>query len=147
MTNDFTINGKAAFDTFGVKLGKGCIDALEAPLELKDAIENEDRCENGVRQIVRTTFKKRTLTLKFRIHGKTKSDYLAKKKAFEEELYKGIHKIQITGRDEYYHLVYTGKSVSYTHSYNGTFGEVSMQFVEPNPANRTGTPNENVIKA
>lgn len=64
MKEDFTINGKPAYATFGVRLGSGCIDALEAPLELKDVIENEDRRENGVRQIVRTTFKKRTVTLK-----------------------------------------------------------------------------------
>lgn len=146
MTNDFTINGKPAYDTFGVRLGGGCIDALEAPLELKDAIENEDRRESGSRLIVRNTFKKRTVTLKFRIHGGTPSEYLAHKKAFESELYKGIHKLQITGRDEYYHLVYTGKSVSYNHSYNGKFGEVSMQFIEPNPANRTENANVNVVK-
>lgn len=147
MKEDFTINGKPAYATFGVRLGSGCIDAIEAPLELKDVIENEDRRENGVRQIVRTTFKKRTVTLKFRIHGTTTSEYLAHKKAFETELYGGIHKIQITDRTEYYHLVYTGKSVSYNHSYNGKFGEVTMQFIEPNPANRSETPNENVTKA
>ena len=139
------INGNDALKAYGVRPGKGFIDVLEAPLELKDAIENEDRREDGVRMIVRKTFKKRTITLKFRIHGNTQYEYLQNKAKFEAELYKGIIYLKFNNRSGYYHLVYTGKSVSYTHSYNGVFGEVSMQFIEPDPANRTRTPNPNVV--
>ena len=37
---------------------------------------------------------------------------------------------------EVYHLIYTGKSVTYAQSLDRTFGKISAKFNEPNPANR-----------
>lgn len=143
--NDLKINGKNGYDEFGVRMGKGFINTLEAALELKAPIENDSRIEDGVRMVVPLKKTKRTLNLTFNIHGSTEERYLANKKKFEEELYKGLVDIQIMGRNEIYHLVYTGKSVSYNHSYSGVFGICVYGFIEPNPANRTAEANENVM--
>ena len=144
MTDDFYINGNGAYTTYGVRMGSGFIDALEAGLQLKDPIENDSRLEHGVRMLVSTKIAKRNVTLKFNIHGSTQAAFLTNKKAFETALYNGLVNIQIAGRTEVYHLVYSGKSVTYNHSYNGKFGVWTAQFTEPNPSNRTATANTHV---
>ena len=58
--------------------------------------------------------------------------------AFFDELYKGVVDIQIPANSsEVYHLIYTGKSVTYAQSLDRTFGKISAKFNEPNPANRS----------
>ena len=142
---DFTINNVDAYTTYKVRMGNGFIDALEAAVQLKDPLENSSRLEHGVRMIVSTKKEKRNVTLQFNIHGSTKAEFLTNKAAFEAALYGGTVDIQISGRTEIYHLVYSGKSVTYKHSYNGVFGTMTCGFIEPNPNNRTSTPNGNVI--
>ena len=151
--NDLLIKGvgdseyKNGYDYYHVRMGQGFIDALEGGVSLKDIIENNSRLEDGVRMIVNTKMDKRTFTLKFNIHGNTRSQFMANKKFFEAMLLKGLVSIKVNDADhpDYYHLVYTGKSVTYNHSYGGKFGIWTAQFTEPNPANRTITPNVNVI--
>lgn len=147
--NDLKIKGvgdseyKNGYDYYHVRMGKGFIDTLEAGLQLKDPIENESRKEHGSRMLVNTKIAKRNVTLQFNIHGTTKNNYMANKAAFETMLLKGLVSIKVndTNHPNYYHLVYTGKSVTYRHSYNGTFGIMTCQFTEPNPSNHTDTPN------
>ena len=143
--DDFKINNVGAYTTYKVRMGKGFIDTLEAGVQLKDPIENNVRSEHGVRMIVTKKKDKRTLNLTFNIHGTSQANFLTNKAAFEAVLYNGLVDIQITGRSEIYHLVYTGKSVTYNHSYNGVFGVATFGFVEPDPSNRTSTANANVI--
>ena len=152
MRNDLLIKGvddesfKNGYDYYHVRMGKGFLDALECPLSLKEPVENEVRKEHGTRMLVSTKIAKRTLTLAFNIHGSTRTEYQANKKAFETMLYKGLIDLKVNDDDhqDIYHLVYTGKSVTYHHSYNGQFGTVTMQFVEPDPTNRTGDANAHV---
>lgn len=80
----------------------------------------------------------REITLSFTIEGNSQSDYQAKKKAFFDELYKGVVDIQVPANsNEIYHLIYLGKSVAYAQSLDRTFGKISAKFNEPNPANRS----------
>ena len=139
--NDLKINNKDGYDYYHVRMGEGFIDAIEGGSPLKEVIENSSRTENGVRMIVNRKVDKRSFTLKFNIHGSTKEAYLTNKRNFEAMLLQGLVDIQIAGRTEVYHLVYTGKSVLYKHSYNGKFGIWTAQFIEPNPANRTANAN------
>lgn len=140
---------------YHVHMGKGFVDALEAPLQLKDPIENDSRIEDGVRMLVSRRKAKRAVTLRFNIHGATRGEFMDNKRKFETMLYKGVvdivindsaHYTKVNGQytDGVYHLVYTGKSVTYEHSYNGTFGVWTAQFIEPNPANRAETANAHV---
>lgn len=136
---DLLINGQDAFQTWGVRMGEGFLDSIDSLAPMKEFIESKSRLEHGKR--VSTTNPKldeRDLTLSFTIQGSSQLDYSAKKKAFQEELYKGSLTIQVPPlNNEVYHLTYTGKSVSYGLSLNRTFGKISAKFNEPNPANRT----------
>lgn len=136
MRNDLFINGADIYETCGVVMGKGFINAIENGYTLKDTIKNDSRLRDGVQTLVNTRVAERNVTLQFNIHGRTKEEYLANKKAFENILRGGLIDIRYRGCDDTYHLVYTGKSVSYNHSYNGKFGVYNAQFNEPNPAYR-----------
>ena len=139
MKNDLLINGKDAYTFLGVRMGEGFLDVLGASSPMKEFIENKSRLEHGKRVIINDPkIDEREITLSFTIEGKSQSDYQAKKKAFFEELYKGVVDIQVPANsNEIYHLIYLGKSVAYAQSLDQTFGKISAKFNEPNPANRT----------
>jgi len=139
MKNDLLINGKDAYTFWGVRMGEGFLDVLGASSPMKEFIENKSRLEHGKRVIINDPkIDEREITLSFTIEGNSQSDYQAKKKAFFEELYKGVVDIQVPANsNEIYHLIYLGKSVAYAQSLDQTFGKISAKFNEPNPANRT----------
>lgn len=139
MKGDLIINRKDAFTTWGIRMGEGFLDALGSSVPMKEFIVNKSRLEHGKR-VIATTPKvdERELTLSFTIEGVTASDYQEKKKAFFEELYKGVIDIQVPlVSSEIYHLIYLGKNITYAQSLDRTFGKCSMKFCEPNPDNRT----------
>ena len=150
--NDLLIKGvgdtdyKNGYDYYHVRMGSGFIDAIEGSVQLKEAVENESRLEHGVRMMVNTKKAKRNVTLMFNIHGRTQAEYMTNKAAFETMIQKGLVSIKINDdlHPNYYHLVYTGKSVTYKHSYSGIFGTMACQFTEPNPNNHTSIANEKV---
>ncbi len=120
-------------------MGEGFLDVLGASSPMKEFIENKSRLEHGKRVIINNPkVDEREITLSFTIEGNSQSDYQSKKKAFFDELYKGKIDIQIPANSsEVYHLIYTGKSVTYAQGLDRTFGKISAKFNEPNPANRT----------
>lgn len=139
MTGELFINGKDAWDTWGVNMGEGFLDALDAPLQMKDYIEDESRLEHGKRVITdNAKVDSREITLQFTIEGNSENDYRAKKKAFQTELEKGAVNIKIPALgSEIYKLVYLGKSISYGLSPDRCFAKVSSKFCEPNPMDRS----------
>lgn len=133
------INGRDAFQVWGVRMGDNFLNSLGASVPMKEFIENKSRLEHGKR-IIATTPKldEREITLAFTIEGNSQSDYQTKKIAFFEELYKGVIDIQIPAiNNDIYHLIYLGKSITYAQSLDRTFGKCSMKFCEPNPSLRT----------
>lgn len=139
MTGDLFINGKDAFDTWGVRMGEGFLDAIDGFNEMKDYIENESRMEHGKRMITdNARIASREIALQFTIEGSSESDYRAKKKAFQSEMEKGAVIIKVpTLGNEVYRLVYLGKSLSYGMNLDRCFGKVSSKFCEPNPTDRS----------
>ena len=137
--SDLFINPPGAYASWGVRMGEGFLDVLGASSPMKEFIENKSRLEHGKRVIINDPkIDEREITLSFTIEGNSQSDYQAKKKAFFEELYKGVVDIQVPANsNEIYHLIYLGKSVAYAQSLDHTFGKISAKFNEPNPANRT----------
>ncbi|GAA6255135.1 MULTISPECIES: hypothetical protein [Bacteroides] len=136
---DLLINGRDAFQVWGVRMGDNFLNSLGASVPMKEFIENKSRLEHGKR-IIATTPKldEREITLAFTIEGNSQSDYQTKKIAFFEELYKGVIDIQIPAiNNDIYHLIYLGKSITYAQSLDRTFGKCSMKFCEPNPSLRT----------
>lgn len=139
MTGDLTINNKDAWNTWGVRMGDGFLDAIDGFNEMKDYIENESRLEHGKRVITdNAKVDSREITLQFTIEGSSESDYRTKKKAFQTELEKGVVNIKVLALgNEVYKLIYLGKSISYGLSLDRCFGKVSSKFCEPNPADRS----------
>lgn len=121
--NELLINGENAYTTWGVRMGEGFLDVIGASAPMKDFIENKSRLEHGKRVIINNPkVDEREITLSFTIEGNSQSDYQAKKKAFFEELYKGVVDIQVPANsNEIYHLIYLGKSVAYAQSYKPNF--------------------------
>ena len=138
MTGDLLINGKDAWTTWGVRIGDNFLDVIGASAPMKEFIENKSSLEHGKRVVVgNPKLDERDITLTFTIEGVSKSDYQAKKKAFFNELYKGMVTIKVPNNSEdVYYLIYTGKNVSYGQSLDRTFGKISMKFNEPNPSKR-----------
>ena len=122
--SDLLINTQDAYTTWGVRMGEGFLDVLGASSPMKEFIENKSRLEHGKRVIINDPkIDEREITLSFTIEGNSQSDYQAKKKAFFEELYKGVVDIQVPANsNEIYHLIYLGKSVAYAQSFDQTFG-------------------------
>lgn len=139
MTGDLTINNKDAWNTWGVRMGDGFLDAIDGFNEMKDYIENESRLEHGKRVITdNAKVDSREIALQFTIEGSSENDYRTKKKAFQTELEKGAVNIKVPALgNEVYKLVYLGKSISYGLSLDRCFGKVSSKFCEPNPADRS----------
>ena len=135
---DLLINGRDAFEVWGVRMGDNFLDSLGASVPMKEFIENKSRLEHGKRIITTNPqLDEREITLAFTIEGNSQSDYRTKKKTFFEELYKGVIDIQIPANNsDIYHLIYLGKSVTYAQSLDKTFGKISAKFCEPNPAVR-----------
>lgn len=135
---ELLINGKDAYSTWGVKMGNGFIDTISGLSSLKPFIENKSRLEHGKRVIIKDTkIDEKEITLSFTIRGVTSEDFKNNKKLFLTELYKGTVDIQIPmNSSDVYHLIYLGKSVSYSQNINRTFAKFSAKFCEPNPNNR-----------
>lgn len=138
MTGELFINGKDAWVTWGVNMGEGFLDILDAPLPMKDYIQDESRLEDGVRiDTADPKVASREITLGFTIMGSSESDYRSKKAAFQTELQKGKFTVKVPALSSaIYNLVYTGKSISYGLSKRRDFGHFTMKCTEPNPADR-----------
>lgn len=138
MIGELLINGKDAYTNFGVSMGDGFLDALCSPSPLKDFIENKSRSEHGKQVIISSPkLDERDVSLSFTLEGSSESDFNTKKQAFYSELYKGAIDIKIPAiGNGVYHLIYTGKNVSYAQNTARTFTKISMKFNEPNPNNR-----------
>lgn len=136
---DLLINGKDALSEWGVRMGNGFIDALDAPLTLKEYVENESRLEHGKRVVVgQPKLAARVVTLPFTIEGKSVSDYQAKKKSFELELYKGSITVQIPANSSnLFKLLYQGNCTSYGQNKERNFGKFSAKFEEIDPSDRS----------
>ncbi|MDD3038604.1 hypothetical protein [Bacteroides sp.] len=138
MTGDLLINGKDAYNIWGVDMGDNFLDALGASSPMKEYIQNESRLEHGKRVITSNAkIDYRELTLSFTITGDSQPDFQLKKKAFYNELYKGSVVIKIPKvNNEVFYLNYLGKSITYAQSIDRTFGKISSKFEEPNPTKR-----------
>ncbi len=138
MKGDLIINGKDAFDTWGVNMGDGFLNNLLTPSPVKDYIENKSRLEDGKRVILNNKKDdERDFNLIFTIRGSSQSDYILKFKAFMSEMSSGLVSINvpIIGNEVYY--VYYKNSISFAFSIDHTFSKIAMKVCEPNPADRT----------
>ena len=137
MVNDFFINGKRAYEKFGLRMSEDFIPALLTPPPLKDFIVNKSRNKNGKTVIYfNPVFDERDVTLTFTIEGLNKSDYKSKFDLFMAELKKGKVEIQVPDvGNEIYRLTYKSSS-NFGINRQRTFSKISIKFNEPDPDNR-----------
>ena len=129
-----------AFTEYGIRMGDGFIDTLLQPSPLKDYLSNESRLENGVRvDVTPSKINKRSVTLTFVVTNRNGSAMIANLRKFYTLLYGKKIRIRVPEVEdsEYYHLIYTGKSISFGSSLDRSISKLSVKFDEPNPANRT----------
>lgn len=138
MTGELFINGKDAWTEWGVNMGSGFLDAVDAPLPMKAYIEDESRLEHGKRMDTASAkADSREITVGFTITGSSESDYRTKRKAFFETLEAGLFTLSVPALGaDVYKFVYTGKSVTYGMSRSRSFGHFTMKVTEPNPKDR-----------
>ena len=131
---DLLINGKDAFEKYGVRMGDGFLDALWELAPLKEYITNDNSLEDGVQYDKKIPkINERTLTLVFTIEGNTKEDFLTKKRNFQTILYSGNVKISVpSDSDCTYQLKYKS-GVSYAQNIQRTFCKIAAKFTESVP--------------
>lgn len=135
---ELIINGKDAYQEWGVRMGEGFLDTLNGYYPLKEYITNNDRTQDGVQYFGAPKVNERSLTLNFTIEGSDKDDFTVKNRAFAEMMRKGDVTIQVPADSpDVYHLKYTGKSCTFARNVERTFAKVGLAFIEPNPTNRT----------
>ena len=138
MSGDLIINGKDAFQIWGVNMGDGFLENLYSPSPMKEVIENKSRLEHGKRVILNNQKKdERDLTLVFTLMGESQSDYIDKYKAFITEISAGEIAIKVPALGEEVYHVYYLRSTAFAWSIDRTFSKISIKLCEPNPNNRT----------
>lgn len=127
-----------AYGEFGAIMGDGFADALNGITPLKDYITFNSRVLTGKDYRVKPVLDSRDLTLQFHIFGDSPSDYRARKERFSAFLFSDPCVTVYVPKmgEQYFKLVYTGKSVTYSESFSGARGSVSAKFVEPDPTDR-----------
>lgn len=134
---ELIINGKDAYQEWGVRMGEGFLDTLNGYNPLKEYITNNDRTQDGVQYFGAPKVNERSLTLNFTIEGSDKDDFTVKNRAFAEMMRKGDVTIQVPADSpDVYHLKYTGKSCTFARNVERTFAKIGLAFIEPNPTNR-----------
>lgn len=131
------INGRTAWTEWGVMMGKDFLSSLNTPAPMKDYIVNSSCLENGKRYMGTPKVDERSLTLTFNIHGDTAALFRQHRDDFLAMLQAGDVIIHVPDDGEnYYHLKYTGKSISYAQNKNMTFCVLKVGFIEPDPTDR-----------
>lgn len=125
---------------YGVRMGKGFLDALFVPKSLKEFVSNESRLEDGIRVLYPQTpkFAAREMTLNFQITGTSENDFKAKRDAFFALLYAGRVTLSVPSKSsEVFKLTYMGNSPTYKGGLFGHACKVAVKFSEPNPNDRS----------
>lgn len=128
-----------AFTAYGVRMGDNFIDTLMQPSSMKEFLTSDSRLENGVRvNMSSAKVNKRSLTLTFVITNGNGKSMIENLRNFYSALYNIRLRMRVPTIENgtYYHLYYTGKSISYGSSIDKTISKLSVGFDEPNPTKR-----------
>lgn len=136
---ELLINGKDAYNEWGVRMGDNFLDTLNGYDTLKEYITNNDRTKSGVSYAdVIPKVNERRLTLNFTIEGSNADDFREKNNAFKKVMLAGDITIQVPeDSTDVYHLKYTGNNCTFARNTERTFAKIGLSFQEPNPTNRT----------
>lgn len=129
---------------FGAEMGEGFIDALSSVAPLKDYLQFSSRVMPGKELRAVPVTDARELTLQFLITADSPAEYRLMKNSFvgflNSEPRIALNVPVVFGEDQCFHLVYTGKSVTYAESFSHARGVISAKFIEPDPTDRSLAP-------
>lgn len=131
-----TINGKDAFESWGIALHDTALSALMTPPPQKEFIENKSRLENGKRVLTSNPkVDEREVSLRFNLFANTELEFFSKYESFCKELAKGQIRIHTRYQPSvYYNMIYL--SCTQFTQYNRKGADFVLKLSEPNPANR-----------
>lgn len=131
-----TINGKDAFNTWGIVLDSTALSALMTPAPQKELIENKSRLEHGKRVITSNPkVDERELSLTFSLHADTETAFFAKYESFCNELSQSVLRIQTKFQPGVcYNMIYL--SCTQFTQYKRKKASFILKLSEPNPKDR-----------
>lgn len=130
------INGKDAYETWGISMDDTSLSALMTPPSVKPYITNDDRISHG-REYLSTPIyvESRDLTLQLNLTAKDEEQFFARYASFCDVLAKGILNIETSyQKGIVYHCVYL--SCSQFSQFMRGIGKFVLKLIETNPNNR-----------
>ncbi len=133
MKGTLFINGKDAYERWGVILGDGSLNSLLLPPPAKAFVENTSRVLHGKQVMAAPQFlDARDVSLIFYIRAGNQEDFGHKLSQLVEEFQKGIIKLRTRFEpNKTYRLLY--KSAAQLTQVRGELGKITVKFNEPNP--------------
>lgn len=136
-SGELYINGKDAYDVWGISMDSSSLSALMTPSPMKSFIENKSRLENGKSVIVSNAkVDERNITLSFHLHAGNENSFFNKYLSFCQELETGVLNISTSYQPNVvYRTIYL--SCSQFSEYRRGLAKFSLKLNEPNPTNRS----------
>ena len=136
MTGELYINGRDAYEAWGVSMDDTSLSALMTPPPLKDFIEDSSRLEHGKRMDASSPkLDARNITLQLNLTARDRDEFFSRYAAFCAELAKGTLEIRTKYQPEaVYRTVYL--SCSQFSQFMQGIAKFSLKLCEPNPADR-----------
>ena len=130
------INGKDAYETWGISMDDTSLSALMTPPSVKPYISNDDRTKHGKEYLTAPVYvDSRDLTLQLNLTAKDEEQFFARYIAFCEVLAKGVLDIETSFQPGVvYHCLY--QSCSQFSQFMRGIGKFVLKLTELNPNNR-----------
>lgn len=131
------INGKDAYETWGISMDDTSLSALMTPPPAKSYITNDDRIRHGKEYIHEAVFiDSRDITLQLNLTAKDETQFFARYASFCELLAKGILNIETSFQPGVvYHCLY--QSCSQFSQFMRGIGKFVLRITEMDPNNRS----------
>lgn len=136
MTGDLFINGKDAYDEWGMFLDETSLSSLMTPAPNKEFIRNSSRLEHGKRVITSNPMKdERNLVLQVCFTAQTEDLFFKRYVSFCKELDTGVLTIKTKYQpDVMYKTIYV--SCNQFSQFMRGIAKFSLKLIEPNPNDR-----------
>lgn len=137
MKGELYINGKDAYQTWGISMDDTSLSELMTPPANKAFIENESRLQHGKRVVTANPkLDQRNLTLQINLTATTETQFFARYSGFCRELATGLLHIKTKYQPGVvYKTMYL--SCSQFSQFMRGIGKFSLKLCEPNPTDRT----------
>ena len=134
MIGELFINGKDAYNTWGISMDDTALSALMTPAPSKAFIENKSRLEHGKRVITSSPKKdERSLTLQINLTAATKEEFFARYESFCEELSTGVLEIKTKYQPTVIYRTIYSSCQQFSQFMQG-IGKFVLKLNEPNPS-------------